>query len=170
MLRWVLFAIPMGIAWMLLTANVSPGGFLVGFVVSLGILVLLFRDQTNPTNRRLRLLDRTLAILEYSVVLLRDICVSSVDVARRVLDPDLPIAPGIIAVSVQLSAEESASPVADSMAAISAHGITITPGELVVDFEGNNQMFVHCLDVNASSAAAQANQARRMVLLRRIFG
>ena len=58
----------------------------------------------------------------------------------------------------------------DVIAAFSAHGITITPGELVVDFDGARTMFVHCLDVEASAQSAPAAQAKRLQLLRRILG
>ena len=54
--------------------------------------------------------------------------------------------------------------------AFSAHGITITPGELVIDFDGSRAMYVHCLDVEASAASAPGAQAKRLKLLRRIAG
>jgi multicomponent Na+:H+ antiporter subunit E len=98
------------------------------------------------------------------VTLGHDIWLSSVDVARRVLNPDMPLNPGILRVDTQ---DEDES---DITAAFSAHGITITPGELVVDFDGSLTMYVHCLDMEESAKHAVAAQARRLKLLRRIIG
>jgi multicomponent Na+:H+ antiporter subunit E len=56
-----------------------------------------------------------------------------------------------------------------SIAALSAHAITITPGELVVDFDGAKVMYVHCLDTEATSKTADPAQAARLKLLRRVL-
>lgn len=162
-------AIPMAFAWMLLTANISLESFGVGFVLSFAVLWLVAFSDPAPKVTWRRLPDKTIAAIVYMVILLRDICLSAIDVARRVIDPAMPLNPGIIAVPTQIESAEIKSSQADTLAAVSAHGITITPGELVVDFEGNRVMYVHCLDVVASVRAAETNQARRVTLLRRIF-
>ena len=41
--------------------------------------------------------------------------------------------------------------------------------EIVVDFDGTQIMYVHCLDVVASSQVGDSNQAKRMALLQRIL-
>jgi multicomponent Na+:H+ antiporter subunit E len=159
-------SVPLALAWMPLTANVSLESFLVGLVFSFAVVTLLFRnEQVTPFNWQ-RLPDRVIASIQYTLILFRDIYLSAMDVAKRVIDPAMPLNPGIIAVSTQY---EETDITADNIAAISAHGITITPGELVVDFDSNQMMYVHCLDVNASDQVAVSNQAKRMSLLRRIL-
>ncbi|MBA3868195.1 MAG: Na+/H+ antiporter subunit E [Anaerolineae bacterium] len=162
MIVTALLAIPFAIVWMILTATLSVGSFLVGFLVGFAILFSLKLNTIHVNGRRLP--SQLLAFVVYSVTLARDIWICSVDVAKRVLNPAMPMNPGIIAVRTQDPDE------GDFTAAFSAHGITITPGELVVDFDGSHTMFVHCLDVEASSQNADAAQMKRLKLLRRMIG
>jgi multicomponent Na+:H+ antiporter subunit E len=160
----------MALAWMPLTANISVESFGVGFLLSFAILTVLFRTYEQPTKLNPRHLpDQLVAGVVYMLILFRDIYLSAVDVSKRVINPAMPLNPGIIAVNIQIEPQQLADGSADAIAAISAHGITITPGELVVDFEGKQLMYVHCLDVTASLQVADSNQAKRMGFLRRIF-
>lgn len=162
MIVTALFAVPMAIIWMVVTASLTPGSFLVGFVLGFAILYLLKVENIRINYRRVP--DQIVAFGIYTVTLFRDIWMCSVDVAKRVLNPAMPMQPGIISVATQ-DIDQS-----DFTAAFSAHGITITPGELVVDFDGSHTMYVHCLDVGASSQNADAAQTKRLKLLRRIMG
>ena len=162
MITAALLAVPIAVVWMILTASVSIGSFLVGFLLGFAILFAL-KLNTIQINAG-RLPDQLAAFVVYIVTLLRDIWMCSVDVAKRVLNPKLPMNPGIIAVPTQ-DPDQS-----DVTAAFSAHGITITPGELVVDFDGSHTMYVHCLDVDASAQNADGAQAKRLKLLRRMIG
>lgn len=159
---FIILAVPLALVWMIVTSSISVESFAVGFLVGCAILVLVRANHIQINPRRLP--DQVLALLIYTLTLMRDIWNSSVDVAKRVLNPNLPMQPGIIRVHTQDPDE------ADFTAAFSAHGITITPGELVVDFDGSHTMYVHCLDVEASTKNAAGAQAKRLKLLRRILG
>jgi multicomponent Na+:H+ antiporter subunit E len=171
----VLWSVPLALAWMPLTANVSPESFLVGLILGFAVQTVLFSGEEAAGSRPA--LDRLSASLVYFLILCRDIFLSSMDVARRVTRADMGLNPGILAVPTQYESpaldatffNPQRDLTAESIAAISAHGITITPGELVVDFEGNCLMYVHCLDVVASSQVVEANQSKRLALLRRIL-
>lgn len=169
MIQRLLLSIPFAFAWMLITANLALDSFLVGWLVSFLILLLVFPNLPPRTLKHLRLLDRTLAGVIYVLTLFRDIYLSATDVARRIVDPKLPMNPGILAIPVAFEQDGDQKTLADLIAAVSAHGITITPGELVVDFDGNSVMYVHCLDVEASATSGPANQAKRLALLKRIL-
>jgi multicomponent Na+:H+ antiporter subunit E len=162
MIATAILAAPMAVLWMVVSSGVSLESFAVGY--GLGFAVLYMLKIENVQVERRRLPDQIKAFGIYTVTLARDIWLSSIDVARRVLDPELPLNPGMIAVPTQDETES------DFTAAFSAHGITITPGELVVDFEGSHTMYVHCLDVEASGKNAAQAQAKRLNLLRRIIG
>jgi multicomponent Na+:H+ antiporter subunit E len=155
-------AAPIAALWTVISSSLSLGSFAVGYVLGVALLTVLQVSHVQIDHRRLP--DQAAALLIYSVTLARDILLPSLDVARRVLDPQLPLHPGVIAVSTQDERES------DYVAAFSAHGITITPGELVVDFDGGHTMVVHCLDTEASRVNADVAQARRLRLLRRIEG
>lgn len=158
----LLLAVPMAFIWMIVTASVTPDSFLVGYVLGIAVVLMLKLEHVAINPRRLP--DQIAALVIYVVTLCRDIWNSSIDVAKRVLDPNLPMNPGIITIATQ---DEDAS---DMVAAFSAHGITITPGELVVDFDGSHAMYVHCLDVEASSQNGDAAQTKRLKLMHRIMG
>lgn len=162
MLTTAFLAVLFSVIWMIVTASVTIGSFAVGFVLGFAVILTLKLENV-PMNFR-RLPDQLVAFVVYMVTLMRDIWNCSIDVAKRVLNPNMPMNPGIIAVRTQ-DPDES-----DFAAAFSAHGITITPGELVVDFDGSHTMYVHCLDVEASSQNADTGQAKRLKLLRRIMG
>jgi multisubunit Na+/H+ antiporter MnhE subunit len=162
MLATLLLALPLAVIWMVVTSNVSLGSFLVGAI--LGIAILLLVRSERPALQWRRLPDQLVAFVVYTVTLTRDVIMCSIDVARRVLRRDMAITPGILAVPTQDMQEN------DVIAAFSAHGITITPGELVVDFDGAHTMYVHCLDVEASAESASVAQSKRLHLLRRILG
>lgn len=155
-------SVPMASLWMVVAGNLSLESFVVGFALGFAILFVMKIENIQVNYRKLP--DQIKAFCVYTVTLARDIVLSSVDVARRVFDPDLPINPGVIVVPTQDETES------DFTAAFSAHGITITPGELVVDFEDDHTMYVHCLDIEASSKNATRAQTKRLDLLRRIIG
>jgi multisubunit Na+/H+ antiporter MnhE subunit len=162
MLFYMLLAVPMALIWVGITDRIMLDGVLVGYGLSLGVLVLL-RPRRRKVNWR-RLPDQLVALAIYIVELFRDIVLSGLDVARRVLSPDMRLKPGIIAVSTQDPLESS------MIAALSADVITLTPGELVVELEDNRVLYVHCLDVEATTATIDAEQARRIQLFGRIIG
>jgi multicomponent Na+:H+ antiporter subunit E len=162
MITNAVLAVPMSVLWMLVSNSVSVGSFIVGYGLGFAILYVLNVCDMEISYRRLP--NQIAALFIYTVTLARDIWLSSVDVARRVLDPNLPLNPGVIAVPTQDETE------CDFTAAFSAHGITITPGELVVDFDGSHTMYVHCLDVESSAKNAPDAQTKRLKLLNRIKG
>jgi multicomponent Na+:H+ antiporter subunit E len=158
---YLLMALPLALGWMIVTTQFNVGGLLVGYLLSL--LALLFIRP--PVERVLwaRLPAQVVALIVYILTLFRDIFLSSIYVVRLALAPRLNLNPGVIQVATQDSEQREIT------AALSAHNITITPGELVVEFEENDAMLVHTLDITASSASAERNQARRLGLIRRML-
>jgi multicomponent Na+:H+ antiporter subunit E len=93
--------------------------------------------------------------------MLWELIVSGLQVAHIVLSPSLPIKPGIIAIP---SGTDS-----DLATALSAHAITVTPGELVVEISDDGVMYTHVLDVTMSEAARLNAQEQRRNLLSKIL-
>lgn len=162
MIASVLLAVPLAVIWMMVTQSVNVESFGVGMLLGVAILLLMRNQHPSVTWRKLP--DQVVAFVVYTVTLGRDVVMSSLDVAKRVLKSEMPMSPGIVAIATQDIHESEA------IAAFSAHGITLTPGELVLDFEGSHTMFVHCLDVEASSTNGPGAQTKRLHLLRRIMG
>jgi multicomponent Na+:H+ antiporter subunit E len=157
----LLYAVGLSLAWIAITGTASVEALIVGMVVGVGVLVL--RPQPIRLQAR-RVPGQVIALLRYMLALLRDIVLSGLDVARRVLSPDMRLKPGIIAVSTQ---DPERDP---TVLALSANYISLTPGELVVEVREDHLMYVHCLNVDESAARADAQQARRLAILKRLQG
>lgn len=142
-----------------LSANPSGVNIAFGLFMAAGIVLLL-----RPGRRRLgwrRLPSAVFALMVYTGVLFRDLFVSGFQVARIVLDPRMPIRPGILAIPSGCDDETET--------ALSAHAITLTPGELVVEIDDQGVMFTHCLDMPKSERLLPGTQKRRRLMLDRIF-
>jgi len=100
------------------------------------------------------------ALAIYVPRLIVDIVKCGITVAGYILDPKLPIRPGIIAVRSNGN---------DVVTALSAHAITVTPGEQVLEIDDDGTMYTHCLDAVSSAAGADAAQAARKKLLDEVF-
>lgn len=161
MVNSLIVSVIIGVVWMVITGRVTLESFLVGCVVGLGIS---FLSPERLTFDLRRLPGQLIAFAIYLLVLARDILLSGIDVARRVLSPTMPLNLGIIAVE---TGDETRSSL---IAALSADVITLTPGELVVDVEDKHILYVHCLDVEASVKRAGQQQAVRLQLFNRILG
>ena len=141
--------------YLALTANLQLSNILVGLLLS-SLLLLLLRPATRVVNWRF-LPSSTWAILRYLLLLVYDLIVSGIQVARIVLDPALPIQQGIIAIPTNCESETAQ--------ALSAHAITLTPGELVVEMGEDGVMYTHVLDAgHAQENMAKAQQIREQML------
>ncbi len=83
-----------------------------------------------------RLCRGTLKVLAYLPWLVKEIILSGLDVMKRVLHPRMPIAPKIVEIEVDLET--------DVAKVLLANSITLTPGTVTVEVEGNT-LIVHAL-------------------------
>jgi multicomponent Na+:H+ antiporter subunit E len=158
-MHYLVFIVPIWLLYLMLTGNWALNNIVVGLILA-GIVTRLARPTQRPFAWQ-RLPDALLATLLYLGRLLGELLVSGVQVARIVLSPSLPIKPGIIAIPSQCES--------DLGVALSAHAITLTPGEMVVEIDERRVMYTHVLDVSdADARVAEAQQVRRD-LLSRIF-
>lgn len=162
----IVLALPVALAFMALSGQVTLAGFIVGYPLSLAALWLgqAYNLQFKPT----RILSQVLFLLWYAARLALDIFWSSVEVARMVLAPDIDsqIKPGVVTVETQDPDNN------DIVTAMSAHGITITPGQLVVDIDKTDDgtiMYVHNLNIDQAQDIDD-DQTKRLRLIRRILG
>lgn len=147
------------LVYLALTANLEPLNLIVGVLVATAVTFLLpssqiaMRWQDWPT--------AVWAFLRYVLILTWDLFVSGMQVARIVLSPKIDIAPGIIAIPSETDSELAT--------ALSAHAITLTPGELVVEIGEEGIMYTHVLDVSKAEEAIANAQMKRKDLLEKIL-
>ncbi len=173
MLLTFVLAVPMALLWMIFARQVSFEGFTVGYILGFAVVLVIrlntsFDDSENSVKLS-KIPSQVFALVIYIAKLSLDVFLSGIDVAGKVLQPDMPIKPGTHTISTQ---DENNH---DLVSALSAHSITITPGELVIDYSqdenGQTLMLVHALDREASSKEKlERDQSERLNLIRRILG
>jgi multicomponent Na+:H+ antiporter subunit E len=153
--------------WLLLTVNVEHGKLLFdpGFVIVGALLTLLVVFLTaGKYPRREWLLNpvRWLWLFIYVPYFLYLCVKANLDVAYRVIHPDLPIRPGIVKVTTSLKTNLAKTFLANS--------ITLTPGTLVVDIVGSD-LYVHWINVTTDDPEQQRQAIVQPFepLLKRIF-
>ena len=147
------------LVYLALTANLELGNVVLGLLVATG-LTLLLRPPRGTFE--LRQLPVALAALgRYLFVVFLDAIKSGLVAARLVLDPALPVKPGIIAIPSDCDSELAT--------ALSAHAITLAPGEMVVEIGKDGTMYAHALDATRAAEYVEEAQALRRELLREIF-
>jgi multicomponent Na+:H+ antiporter subunit E len=147
------------LVYLALTANLELANLVLGLLIAVGLTALLHPPRGRFELRRLP--GALLALVRYLWVVTRDAIKSGLMAARLVLDPDLPVKPGIITIPSGCDSELAT--------ALSAHAITLAPGEMVVEIGESGMMYTHTLDVTqAAEYVAEAQQLRRD-LLRKIF-
>lgn len=146
------------LAYLAFTSNLEWLNIVAGVIIA-SLVVLLIRPQ--PRRVTWRHFPRVaLAMGRYVLVLVYDLVVSGIQVTRIVINPSLPIQPGIIAIYSKCRS--------DMATALNAHAITLTPGELVVEMSEDGTMYTHCLDASKSEEVVEQAQTMRVELLDKI--
>jgi len=147
--------------WVLLTWPPAFAEAFVGLVVALLVATLL--SHIYPEDPHKALDPRRWFWMALYVPYFLYYCVrANLDVAYRVLHPDVPIRPGIVKVRTNLTSEMAKTFLANS--------ITLTPGTLTVDIDGSD-LYIHW--INVVGEGVQEHSARIVKrferLLRRVF-
>jgi multicomponent Na+:H+ antiporter subunit E len=129
----VLFAL-----WLVLTRSFDPQELIAGAVASVLVSLLVRSVSSTLVFCGASFLRRSAFLFAYVPYLLWSIVRANLDVARRVVNPRLPIRPGIVRVRTGLR-----SPLGRLLLTSS---ITLTPGTLTVDIDGD-ELFIHWIDV-----------------------
>lgn len=159
-MRRIQIAIPLFLVYLTLSGNVTLPNLVVGVLVALGVSALLpvrkeaeFDWKQSPAFMW--------ALVRYVFVVLWDILQGGIATARIVLNRKMPLKTGIIAIPSGSKTELGT--------ALSAHAITLSPGELVVEMDDEGMMYTHCLDVDKSEVYVAEAQSLRRTLLSKMF-
>ena len=106
---------------------------------------------------------RYLWFLYYIPIFIWECFKANIDVAYRVIHPDMPIHPGIVKVKTTLK-----NPAGRTML---ANSITLTPGTLTVDIADDDYLYIHWINVKSDDIeeATRHIVQRFEKVLRRIF-
>ena len=125
------------IVYILMVEKVTPDEIITGSIMALLISV------TYPVIVGEKLIKwfnpkRYIYLLIYIPVFLWEMIKANFDVARRVVTPSLPIAPGIVKIRTKLKSSTGKL--------ILANSITLTPGTLTIDIV-NDYLYIHWIEV-----------------------
>lgn len=128
-----MFVLLMGF-WLLLSGSVNWQHLLMGFFL-VSLLTLFWNQLTIDEVGKTKITWRQFRIfLRYSLFLAFEVLRANFIVARIVLDPKLPISPGLIVTRLALKK--------DLPRVFYSNSITLTPGTISVDLEGD-RLLVH---------------------------
>ena len=146
------------VVWLGLHSSLAPLYLVSGGAVAVLIPLLLNRVLDDPVTIR-----RPGVALRLAGVVVWDIIVANLAVARRVLGPLGRLKPGFIEVPLELGHPDAV--------ALLAGIIAITPGTVVVDIdEGRTRILVHVLDLNEPAQLIAEIKHRYERPLKEIFG
>lgn len=153
-----LLSVAVAVTWILLANDLTPGAVLLGLVV--GVAVPRFTSVYWPERARI---GGPGQILRYLGVVLHDIVVSNVEVARLVLfRPARALRSRTVVIPLELDSPEAVTVLAGT--------ITMTPGTLTADYDpARHTLSVHCLDAADPDAVVAEIKARYETPLRSIF-
>lgn len=148
------------VAWLMLSQSASAGNLLLAALFAL--VIPWFSERFRPERPRLKAWG---TVVRLGLVVLRDIVMSNIDVARRVLGPDAAIRSRFVWVPLAIR---------DPHGIVALAGIiTMTPGTLSAELTEDRRFLLvhalHCPDAAAESALVADIQARYEAPLREIF-
>jgi len=123
--------------WFAFTTSLQPAEIITGIIISL-IVAYITVINFNCCDPVLVTPSHVVYFVKYFFVFLVALVKANFDVAKRVINPDLPINPGIVSFETKLNN--------DFAKMVLANSITLTPGTLTVDVI-DNKFFVHWIDV-----------------------
>jgi len=156
----LLHAIGLGLSlmatWLLLSGYFEP--LLLSLGVASCLLVVWLAHRMAAVDRVTVEIDLGWRIVPYWLWLLAEIVKANLDVARRVLDPKLPISPTLVRVKTRQTS--------DLGRVIFANSITLTPGTVSLDYD-RGEIVVHALSEAAADDVAAGEMNRRVAALAR---
>lgn len=153
--RMLVLLVPLVAAWLLWSGIYKP--LLLGLGLISCLLTIYVKHRMEYFETEVFALRFGRRLLGYWLWLAKEVIKSSLDVARIVLSPSLPISPQVVKIKASCS-----HPV-DQV--ILANSITLTPGTLALDvYKG--EIIVHALTEAGAEELRQGEMDRRVAALR----
>lgn len=158
--RWLPFprlSLALSVLWVLLANTLSPGQVIVAAVLAVAIPLAVRR--VFPVLPPIR---RPGAALAYAALVLGDIVVANLRVARLVLGPVARLRPRLVEVPLEVR-----DPL---VASVLAATVTLTPGTVSVDLDlERGVLLVHALDAPDDDSVREEIKSRYEARLKRVF-
>ncbi|MDF2180959.1 Na+/H+ antiporter subunit E [Neptuniibacter sp. CAU 1671] len=148
----VIFAV-----WLLLNNSAVPGHILLALLFAIAIPKICYPLQSDQPR-----VHKPLKIFRYFSILIWDIVIANLRVARLIISPNAKLRPAFIAVPLDI---EGALPIT-----LLASTISLTPGTVSADVsEDQHWLYVHVLDMDDEQALIKEIKTRYEAPLMEIF-
>lgn len=152
MARALYLLISLALIWLLLSGHYTP--LLLGLGAASCLLVWYISDRMDLVDHEEHPLHlRPIRLLLYWVWLCGEVVKSNIDVARRIIDPKMPIHPKLLTVRTSQRTELGQ--------VIYANSITLTPGTVSIDLTGH-EIEVHALAAEPAEDLLGGEMDRRV--------
>ena len=145
------------VVWLLMNNSFSLGQILLGLILALGIPLL-----TEPLQTQQMAVKSPLKLIKYILILLWDIVVANLAVAKLILGPTKALQPGFVAYPLSLTG--------DLPITLLASTISLTPGTLSAEVSRDKEwLYIHALDLPDEQALIDEIRQRYETPLKEIF-
>lgn len=160
-MKYVIYFIVSFALWLLLTLTTNIDHLIVGVIVVL-LGTIFFGGYFTERPKKFLQPHRLFWLIVYIPVFIWYMVKANLDVAYRTLHPERPLKPGIVKIKTNLKS--------DTAKVFLANSITLTPGTMSVEIDGDN-LYIHWIYVQASDIDTASKIIVRPFerFLRRIF-
>lgn len=152
-----LLSLTLFVAWLMMNQSASAGNLVLAAIFALGLPLAFGGFRVDPPRIR-----RPGTIVRLGFIVLYDIVMSNIEVARRILGPESAISPRFVWVPLDIRDPHGIA----ALAGI----ITMTPGTLSSDLTADHShLLVHAFNVDDEAALIASIKARYETPLREIF-
>ncbi len=132
-MRILFWTLLLFVMWLILTSSLHVENLVIGLVISLSIAIFYTKIFTFNKFEMIH----PFWLFMYLVVLVKNLIISNMQIAKRTLSKDLRLSPAIIAVKTDLKS--------DWKKLLLANSITLTPGTLTLDIK-DDVLFIHVIE------------------------
>lgn len=138
-LKTILYSASLFIFWLILSGDYHPFSMVLGFVISISIVGMNHKLIFDDHGRKLSF-KKVGHLFMFIFVLIKEIWVANLDVAKLVLSRELKIEPSFYVLKHRLHS--------NNLKVLYANAITLTPGTLTVDLD-EDTFLIHALTKKA---------------------
>ena len=132
-MRILFWTILLFIMWMILTVNSELANILIGIGISFSIAILYIKMFTHS---KMEIINPYYFGI-YILILIKNLIISNLQIAKRILSPDMRLNPAIVKIKTELKS--------DWKKLLLANSITLTPGTLTLDIK-DDMLYIHILE------------------------
>ncbi len=132
-MRLLFWTILLFVIWLILTANFQIANIFIGLGVSFSIALL----YTKMFEHKKFEMINPYWLGVYVLILMKNLVISNIQIAIRILSKDMKLKPAIVAVKTELDS--------DWKRLLLANSITLTPGTLTLDVK-DDMLYIHTIE------------------------